>query len=380
MPRGTGLKIGRVLGIPIYLHSSWFLIFALITYSYATGLADTQWSTPQRWMVGIVVSILFFSSLLFHELSHSVVALHYKIPVASITLFIFGGVARITREPKTAGQEFQIAAAGPLSSYVLAAGFFLVSLLTAPHSMLNLTTETLAVINGALATFNLLPGFPLDGGRIFRSIVWGINKNYERSTRIAARSGQAIAYAMMGGGLLWALHAYSTNGDVVQGLWLVFIGWYLLTAARQSYVQVEAEGALQGLRVADLMTADLPSVKRDITLEEYAQEVARTGRRAHLVVSDGQLAGLMTVQVLQSVPREEWAMTSVQAVMLSRDGLQWASPEEPALSLLERMRNANVEEMAVVTGGNLVGLVTHDSILRVIQARVDLRHLTAAKH
>lgn len=380
MPRGTGLKIGRVLGIPIYLHSSWFLIFALITYSYATGLADTQWSPPQRWTIGIVVSILFFGSLLFHELSHSVVALHYKIPVASITLFIFGGVARITREPKTAGQEFQIAAAGPLSSYVLAAGFFLVSLLTAPHSMLNLTTETLAVVNGALATFNLLPGFPLDGGRIFRSIVWGINKNYERSTRIAARSGQVIAYAMMGGGLLWAVRDYSTNGDVIQGLWLVFIGWYLLTAARQSYVQVEAEGALQGLQVSDLMTADLPSVKRDITLEEYAQEAARTGRRAHLVVSDGQLAGLMTVQVLQSVPREEWAMTSVQAVMLSRDGLQWASPEEPALSLLERMRNANVEEMAVMTGGNLVGLVTRDSILRVIQARVDLQHLTAAKH
>jgi Zn-dependent protease/CBS domain-containing protein len=324
--------------------------------------------------------VLFFSSLLFHELSHSVVALHYKIPVASITLFIFGGVARITREPKTAGQEFQIAAAGPLSSYLLAAGFFLVSLLTAPHSMLNMVTETLAAINGALATFNLLPGFPLDGGRIFRSIVWGISKNYERSTRIAARSGQVIAYAMMGGGLLWTVRAYSTNGDVVQGLWLAFIGWYLLTAARQSYVQVEAEGALQGLHAADVMTADMPSVKRDITLEEYAQEATRTGRRAHLVIADGQLAGLMTVQVLQTVPREEWATTSVQAVMLPRDGLQWAAPDESALALLERMRNANVEEMAVVTGWNLVGLVTRDSILRVVQARVDPRHLSAAKH
>jgi Zn-dependent protease/predicted transcriptional regulator len=380
MRRGMGLKIGRVLGIPIYLNSSWFLIFALITYSYATGLTDTEWSTPQRWTVGIAVSLLFFTSLLLHELSHSVVALHYKIPVASITLFIFGGVARITREPDSAGREFQIAAAGPLSSYLLGAGFYVISLLAPAHSMLNVAAETLAVINVALATFNLLPGFPLDGGRIFRSIVWGITKNYQRSTRIAARSGQAIAYAMMAGGLLWTVRAYSSNGDVVQGLWLMFIGWYLLTAARQSYVQVEAQGALEGLRVADIMSSDLPSVKRDITLEEYAQDAARTGRRAHLVVSDGQLVGLITVQLLQAVPREEWVTTSVQAVMFPRDALQWAAPEEPALSLLERMRNANVEEMAVVTGGNLVGLVTRDSILRVVQARVDLRHLTTAKH
>ena len=179
---------------------------------------------------------------------------------------------------------------------------------------------------------------------------------------------------MMALGLLLAVRAYKTNGDVVGGLWLSFIGWYLLTAARQSYVQIEAHGALQGLHVADVMTSELPSVTRDITLEEYGREVARTGRRTHLVVSDGQLVGLMTNAALQSVPRDEWGMTSVQAVMLSRDGLQWAAPEEPALELLERMRNANVDEMAVITGGNLVGLVTRDSILRVVQTRMDLGH------
>jgi len=381
MPRGAGLKIGRVLGIPIYLHSSWFLIFALITYSYASEMALThaEWSDPQRWSVGILASLLFFGSLLFHELSHSVVAMHYRIPVASITLFVFGGVARITREPDSAGQEFQIAAAGPLSSYLLSGCFFLLAWL-APHgSMLNTIGVTLGAINAGLATFNLLPGFPLDGGRIFRSIVWGITKNYTRSTRIAARSGQAIAYAMMALGIVTAVGKYPWH-DPVGGVWLAFIGWYLLTAARQSYVQVEAHGALEGLRVSDIMTAELPSVARDITLEEYGQEVTRSGRRAHLVVSsDGQLAGLMTVEALQAVPRDEWHTTSVQAVMLSRDGLQWAAPEESALALLERMRNANVEEMAVVNGGNLVGLVTRDSITRVVQARVDLGHLTAAK-
>ena len=381
MPRGAGLKVGRVLGIPIYLHSSWFLIFALITYSYASELTLTHagWSDPQRWAVGVLVSLLFFSSLLLHELSHSVVAMHYRIPVASITLFVFGGVARITREPDSASQEFQIAAAGPLSSYLLAGGFFLVAVLSPRGSMPKAIGETLGWINLGLATFNLLPGFPLDGGRIFRSIVWGITKNYTRSTRIAARGGQVIAFAMMGLGLFIAVRSYSSGGDVIGGLWLAFIGLYLFTAARQSYVQVEAHGALEGLRVADIMTSELPSVPRDITLEEYAQELARTGRSAHLVVSDGQLAGLMTVEALQAVPREEWDMTSVQAAMLSRDGLQWAAPEESALALLERMRNANVDEMAVVNGGNLVGLVTRDSITRVVEARIDVGHLSAVK-
>jgi Zn-dependent protease/predicted transcriptional regulator len=304
--------------------------------------------------------------------------MHYRIPVASITLFVFGGVARITREPDSAGQEFQIAAAGPLSSYVLCGCFFLLAFLSPHGSVLKTIGVTLGAINAGLATFNLLPGFPLDGGRIFRSIVWGITKNYTRSTRIAARSGQAIACAMMALGIVTAVGKYPWH-DPVGGLWLAFIGWYLLTAARQSYVQVEAHGALEGLRVSDIMTAELPSVARDITLEEYGQEVTRTGRRAHLVVSGEQLAGLMTVETLQAVPRDEWHTTSVQAVMLSRDGLQWAAPEESALALLERMRNANVEEMAVVNGGNLVGLVTRDSITRVVQARVDLGHLTAAK-
>jgi hypothetical protein len=223
--------------------------------------------------------------------------------------------------------------AGPLSSYLLSGGFFLLAAVTAHGTMLNAIGETLGWINLGLATFNLLPGFPLDGGRIFRSIVWGITKNYTRSTRIAARSGQAIAYAMMALGLLLAVRAYKTNGDVVGGLWLSFIGWYLLTAARQSYVQIEAHGALEGLHVADVMTSELPSVARDITLEEYGQEVVAHGApNAHLVVSDGQLVGLMTNATLQAVPRDEWHTTSVQAVMLSRDGLQWATPEEPALA------------------------------------------------
>jgi Zn-dependent protease/predicted transcriptional regulator len=372
--RRSGIKIGRVFGIPIFVHLSWFLIFALITYSIAEefGVGNPQWSNRQLWSLGLLTSLLFFGSVLFHELSHSAVARHYRIPVASITLFFFGGIASITRDPERAGQEFLIAAAGPASSYVLAAFFGLVAFLSPKDSMPNALATWLADTNVLLATFNLLPGFPLDGGRVFRSIIWGITKNYSRSTRIASRIGQAIAYGMMALGAYLAFVAHSS----VNGLWFIFLGWFLLTAARQSYVQVAAQGALQGLRAADVMTSEMPTVGRDLSLEEYARETSRTGRRVHLVVSDGRLIGLMRIEALQAVPREDWASTSVQAVMISRDKLPWTAPEEPVLSVLERMRTANVDQLAVINGENVVGLVTRDSILQVVQARTELGHVT----
>jgi len=374
--RRSGIKIGRVFGIPIFVHLSWFLIFALITYSLGDefGVRYPQWTSRQLWSLGLLTSVLFFGSVLFHELSHSVVARHYRIPVASITLFFFGGIASITRDPDRAGQEFLIAAAGPASSYVLAAFFGLLGLLSPRDSMTNALATWLAWTNLGLATFNLLPGFPLDGGRIFRSIIWGITKNYSRSTRIASRIGQAIAYAMMAYGLWRAFWVHST----FDGMWFIVLGWFLLTAARQSYVQVEAQGALQGLRAADVMTSEMPTVGRDLSLEEYARETARTGRRAHLVVSDGRLIGLMRIEALQAVPREDWPSTSVQAAMISREKLPWTAPEEPVLSVLERMRSANVDQLAVINGDNVVGLVTRDSILRVVQARTELGHATGS--
>src|SRR3954470_20679773 len=190
MPR-QGFKIARVFGIPIFLHSSWFLVFGLITLSLASGLgAENQgWSSAQQWAVGIVASLLFFASVVFHELSHSVVARHYRIPVASITLFVFGGVASITREPERAGHEFLIDIAGPVSSCVLGLGFLLVQHVSPSGSMPYVVGDWLGWTNISLAVFNLIPGFPLDGGRILRSIVWGITSSYVKATRIAARSG-----------------------------------------------------------------------------------------------------------------------------------------------------------------------------------------------
>jgi Zn-dependent protease/CBS domain-containing protein len=369
------MRIGRILGIPIYLHPSWFIIFALITVSLATQFANQhpRWSQAQHWSLGVLTSLLFFCSVLFHELSHSVVALHYRIPVVSITLFVFGGVARIGREPSRAQQEFNIAVAGPVSSYMLAAGFWLLGRAFPSSEMLTALAGWLAQINAWLATFNLAPGFPLDGGRILRALVWGRTGDYTRATRAASRGGQLLAYVMIVAGI-WQ----SLTSNFVGGLWLAFIGWFLLTAAQESYAQVAIRGALEGLRAADIMSRELPAVGRATSLEDYVHEMLRTGRRCHLVMEDGELQGLMTVHALNRVPREDWAVTSVQAAMVPRAQIRLAAPEEPVLALLERMQSEDINQMPVVAdsgspgAGRVVGIVTRDSILRVIRTRTEM--------
>jgi Zn-dependent protease/predicted transcriptional regulator len=375
--RSEGIQIGKIYGIPILLHPSWFFIFGLIALSFVSKFEALNVSIPatRLWGLGIATSVLFFGSLVFHEMAHSVIAKHYKIPVISITLFIFGGVARIGRDPSRAIEEFNIAVAGPISSLLLAGGFGIVALAAGTNLILQALAGSLAWINLSLALFNLLPGFPLDGGRIFRALVWGATKDYSRSTRIAARSGQIVAYGLIAVGAISAFHGYKSNGDMINGMWLAFIGWFLLTTARQSRAQADARGALEGLRVSDIMTAELPTVGREISLEDYAREILRTGRRAHLVVAHDQLVGLMTAEAMHSVPQQDWDVTSVQAVMLPKDKLLWAAPEESALSLLDRMRNVGMQQMPVIAGGSVVGIVTRDSILQVLQARGEIGSL-----
>jgi Zn-dependent protease len=374
MPNGSGFRIARILGIPIYLDTSWVFIFALITWSLKVQFTQQhpQWTAPQQWTVGILTSLLFFGSVVFHELAHSVIAQHYKIRVVSITLFIFGGVARIGRDPSKAIQEFNIAIAGPLASGFLSAAFFGLTLIFPSHEMLGALAMWLAGTNAMLAVFNLLPGFPLDGGRIFRAIVWGITKDYSRATRVAGTSGKLVASGLIGFGI-WK----SINGEWTSGVWLIFIGWYLLNAARESVAQVAIRESLIGLCAADVMSHEVPTVGGHLSLEDYSAEVLRTGRRCHMVVSDDNLSGMMNVHTLNSVPREEWAHTSVQAVMIPRDKILWVSPEEPLQRLLERLLSSDVNQMPVVSSTaegstHISGMVTRDSILRVIQTRTEL--------
>jgi Zn-dependent protease len=346
MNRASGLLIGRIFGIPIFIDPSWLVIFAIITWSLGVQFTQQhpQWNPVQHWSVGAATSFLFFASILFHELAHSVVARFYKIRVDSITLFVFGGVARITKEAPSALQEFNIAVAGPVSSLFLSGAFYLLTLRFPYGSMVGALATWLWEINLTLALFNLLPGFPLDGGRIFRAIVWGITKNYNRATKIAGASGKLIAYGMMIFGT-WAAFSTKQAGP----LWYVFIGWFLLNAAKESVAQVTIRETLTGLRAADVMSQEIPTIARDISLEEYSHEVLRTGRRCHLVTTGDRLVGMMNVHTLNTVPREEWLHLSVQAVMIPRDKILWATPQEPLLGLLERLLINDINQMPVVT-------------------------------
>jgi Zn-dependent protease/predicted transcriptional regulator len=372
-----GIQIGRIYGIPIFLHTSWFIIFVLIAGSFYEEYQALQLNIPPARLVGlgVMTSLLFCASLVLHELAHSVVAKHYKIPVVSITLFVFGGVSRIGREPSRAIEEFNIAVAGPITNFILGAGFWMIARHSGSNQILDTLAGSLAWINFSVAVLNVIPGFPLDGGHIFRAIVWSLNNDFARSTRIAARSGQVIGYAMIAAGAATALANYAPLGGPVGGLWLAFIGWFILSAAKQTLAQTEARGALEGLRVTDIMTPELHTVGREISLEDYAREMVRTGRRAHLVVAGDQLVGLVTAEALNSVPQQDWDVTSVQAVMLPKDKLHWAAPEEPALSLLDRMRTIGMQQMPVIAGGKVIGIVTRDSILRVLQTRNELGSL-----
>ena len=381
MNRATGFRIAKIMGIPIYLDASWLLIFGWITYELAMDFSQLhpQWTPFEHWTLGILTSLLFFGSVLFHELAHSVVALYYKIPVHSITLFLFGGLARIGREPSKPIQEFNIAVAGPLASFFLGGMFLAITHFYPSSQIVGALASYLGWTNLLLGGFNLVPGFPLDGGRIFRAMLWGITKDFSRATLIAGSSGKVVAYAMIGigGYLLYKKDWYSA-------LWLGFIGWYLLIAAQQSIAQMTIRDALSGLHASDVMSHEVPTISGNTSLEEYGAEVLRTGRRCHLVLSGDRLVGMMNVHMLNAVSRSEWANNSVQAAMIPRDKIQWTSPDEPLLRLLERLLTADINQMPVVSGATdeapqIVGIVTRDSILRVMQTHSELASQFSSK-
>ncbi len=373
---GPGWKIGRVMGIPIYVSWTWFFIFVLITVTLATQFSTEHpsWTPAQHWTVGVVTSLLFFGSVLFHELGHSTVALRYKMRVVSITLFIFGGMARIAKEAERPMQEFNIAVAGPVASFLLAAVFFGIALPFSPNSMVGVTCLYLAEINALLGAFNLVPGMPLDGGRILRAIAWAKTKDPNRATQLASRSGQFLAYLLILAGIVIAVQ----SGHWLGGLWWVFIGWFLLSAAQQSYAQVAVRRMLDGLHASDVMSAELPTIDRTLSLEDYLREVLRTGRRCHLVLGNNEMVGLITLQNVRHFPREEWVNTSIQAAMLPRDRVEWAQADEPALGILERMQSNDINQMPVLRDGQVVGMVSRDAMLRVIQTRMQLERYAQA--
>jgi Zn-dependent protease len=363
---GGGFNLGKIFGIEVRLHYTWFIIFILVTVS----LVYPDWSQWLSWCIGIITSLLLFASVLAHELAHSLVGRANGIPIKSITLFIFGGVAQMTKEATKASAEFKMAAAGPACSLVIGGFFGLIWLLTkGTFSSVAEMARWLAIINVALAVFNLIPGFPLDGGRVFRSLMWRFSGNYKRSTKIATRVGQGVAYAFMGGGILMIFLLQEWIG----GLWLVFIGWFLQNAASTSYRQAQWQEALRGVIVSQVMTPYYMTVPPNITLTQLVQGyVLPTGRRFFLVADESGFKGILTLRNIKSVAQPNWDTTPVEKIMVPADKLKVAHPEQDALSVMGQMNENDINQMPVVHEGRVVGLITRDNLIRALRTRTDL--------
>ncbi len=374
---GASFRIGKIKGIPIGIHYSWIIIFAIITWSLAFGYFPPEWSVAERVAAGVVTSLLFFGSVLFHELFHSFVALGYGIPVSSITLFIFGGVSQISREARTPGSEFWIAISGPLSSLGLGIFFYVVTVVSGgpvvfggAATPVRAIAEYLAYINVALAVFNLVPGFPLDGGRVLRSIIWKVNGQFVPATRLASIVGQGIAYLIMLGGVAF-IFAF---GNLFSGIWFIIIGWFLSNAAEGSYRQAMMQDALQGVPVTVVMSKDFEAVSPGMTLDELVSEhVLRHHLHAFPTVEDGaQLKGIVTLHDIKKVPQERWPATSVSDIMTRTEDLQKLTPRD-SLALAWQMLNENrIGQIPIVEWGQIVGLVTRADLMHYIHMRSQL--------
>jgi Zn-dependent protease/CBS domain-containing protein len=363
------IPLGKILGIQIGLDYSWFLIFALLTWMLAGSYYPEEfkhWPPLLYWVIGAVTAIMFFGCVLLHELGHSVVALRYKIPVRSITLFLFGGIAQIGAEPPSAVAEFFIAVAGPLVSLALAILFYAAQPLVAGMEPLLGVAKYLAYINAALVLFNLIPGYPLDGGRVLRAIVWAITGNMGRSTIIAANAGRFFAFLLIFVGV-WQILTGNPGG----GLWIAFIGWFLDNAASVQIQQVMLRGLLTGHRVSEAMSRRCAIIREDMTLQQLVDEqILGGGQRSFLVNRGDQTVGFITLHRIKEVPRPQWTTTSAAKAMLPLEQLKCIGPDAELWSALQMMDRNGVNQMPVIRDQHVVGMLSREdaiTFLRTLQ-------------
>ena len=379
----SNIKLGRISGIGIGLHYSWFIIAALIVFSLGEHFrqVNPNWATSQIWFTALLTAVLFFVSLLLHELSHLLVAQARGLKVKAITLFALGGVSQIEGDASDAKTEFWVAIAGPIASLIIGLGCLAIAAGLGWHRRFEPRTGMTAVlvwlgyINVALAVFNMIPGFPLDGGRVLRAIVWAITKNADRSTRIAARVGQVVAFLFILDGI-WQFF----SGAGIGGLWIAFIGWFLMDAAKASYGQAEITAAFQGLPVSSVMSRDCVTVNRGMSLQEFVDTYfLRAGQRCYAVEDQGRLVGLITPRDVGAIPRELWDKTTVRDAMRPLEKLHIITPDTQVLDALNLMAGNDVNQLPVVANGALQGVFSRSQLMQLLQARSEL-HLPAAHY
>ncbi len=365
---GQSWQIGRVFGIPLKVHVSWFLVFALVSWSLARHYFPTVLThlfAWQYWSLGIVAALLLFASVLVHELGHCLVAMRYRIPIAQITLFIFGGMAQIKREAPTPKAEFLIAIAGPIVSVVVGLGFWVLAELPGSPPPLVALSEHLRNINLMLAIFNLVPGYPLDGGRVLRAGLWAWSKNFHQATRHSARAGQGFAVLLMLFGVYDVI-----AGLQIGGVWFLLIGAFLYTAAHSTYRQVSFQESLIGLRVGDVMTTDVVALEASLTLDEAVDNYfLRFGYGGFPVMDEGRLVGMLSLKELKAIPRERWGVMTVGQVMSPHGYHAEIHPDELITAAMERMFHDDRSRLVVMDGEKVLGLVTRSGIARFLDLR-----------
>lgn len=373
--RTGGLRIARIFGIDIFLDGSWFLVAFLITWSFAGILSEQTGlglSEGAYFVMGILAAIVFFASLVAHEMSHALVARSRGIAVRSITLFVFGGVAQITKDPETPGDEFKVAAVGPLASLVLGGLLlglgFAASVAGVPVAagIFGLTGS----LNLVLAVFNLLPGFPLDGGRLLRAAVWRVTGDVVKATKVASTSGRVVAALLIGYGLFQMI----VRGLLIDGIWLILIGLFLNQAAMGGYQQLVIRRALQGLTVADLMSADPVWIPGNMRLDRAVDDYFLVRRHtAFPVIGYGdQVEGMVTLQHLRETPRERWPDFTIRQIMTPLSPNISARPDEPIASLMERMEQNPAGRFLVMDGEHLAGILSNSDVARHLRIQTSV--------
>ena len=374
------VNIGRILGIPIRVHWTLWLVFLLIAWSLAVGYLPETYPVSRYpdmtltvdWIVGIVSALLLFVSVLIHELSHSYIAKKNGLPIARITLFFFGGVSEMSGEPQNAALEVRMAGAGPLTSFaiagVLGALWYVGSLVSFPTAVIAVLGYN-ALINAALGAFNLIPAFPLDGGRVLRGGLWQSSKNLLQATKNATRISEILSLLMIAAGLLLVVF----TADFVNGIWIIFLGWFIRSGAETSLRQTQMTEALHGVSVGDIMTRNLLTVSRGLTVQQLVNDYFLVHPHGgYPVVEDGKLFGVVTMSSVRSIPREKREVEQVGQAMVPFDRIVTISPTMSAADALQRMAQNQIGRLLVTDGDRILGIVTRGDLMKTIRNRQEL--------
>lgn len=369
---GNSFTVARIGGIAIEINPSWLLIVGVLAWSLSDGVFPDMyegWSTATYWIVGTLSAVLLFVTVLVHEMAHAVVAIKRGIPVPKITLFIFGGVSHMSKQPRSAGEEFYIAAAGPATSLAIAALTGAIALLLRDtNEQVVAIASYLALVNFVLAIFNILPGFPLDGGRVLRSIAWKKSGSFRTATRVASSVGVAFGVILMIAGVGLILLGY-----IINGIWFAFIGWFLSGAARGEADNLKLETILGPLKARDIMSGDFATVPPHLSLQLIVDEfMVGQGHRAVIVARDDAVFGIVSISDIRRHPRSDWDSTPAQTVMTPRERVVTVPVDCPALEVLELIAQKGLNQVPVLEEGRMIGLVTRRELIERIKVAEQL--------